>query len=113
MTLRVEHLGLIPKGSWEHLKASGFAPRKAEARLGLPSHPVDDSIVPERYRLLAVHAYQRDEIGDSDLAHYLRCDVVTAREEAERVRTSREIEPSGEEWTVKMDFPRSLLSPMR
>ena len=109
MTLRVEQLGLIPRGTWECLKESRFAPRKAEAMLGLPSHPVDDSIVPERYRLLAVHAYQRDEIGDSDLAHYLRCDVVTAREDAERTLTSREIEPSGEERTVRMDFPRSLL----
>jgi Zn-dependent peptidase ImmA (M78 family)/DNA-binding XRE family transcriptional regulator len=113
MTLRAEQLSLIPKGSWEHLKESGFAPRKAEAMLGLSSHPVDDSIVPERYRLLAVHAYQRDEIGDSDLAHYLRCDVVTAREEAERTLTSREIEPSGEERTIKMDFPRSLLGEAR
>ena len=41
MTLRVEQLGLIPKGTWESLKESGFAPRKAEAMLGLPSHPVD------------------------------------------------------------------------
>ena len=34
MTLRVEQLGLIPKGTWESLKESGFAPRKAEAMLG-------------------------------------------------------------------------------
>ncbi len=113
MTLRLEQLGLIPKGTWDHLNESGFAPRKADAMLGLASHPTDDSVVPERYRLLAVHAYQRDEIGDSDLAHYLRCDVVTAREEAERTLTSREIEPSGEERTVKMDFPRSLLGETR
>ena len=113
MTLRVEQLGLIPKGSWEHLKASGFAPRKADAMLGLPSHPIDDSIVPERYRLLAVHGYQRDEIGDSDLAHYLRCDVVTAREIVARTLTSREVESSGEERSVTMDFPLSLLSETR
>jgi Zn-dependent peptidase ImmA (M78 family)/transcriptional regulator with XRE-family HTH domain len=113
MTLRVEQLGLIPKGTWESLKESGFAPRKAEALLGLPSHPTDDSTVPERYKFLAVHAYQREEIGDSDLAHYLRCDVVTAREVANRTLTSREIEPSGDERTVRMDFPRSLLSEAR
>ena len=80
MTLRVEELGLIPRGMWEHLKESQFAPRKAEAMLGLPSHPDRRHIVPERYRYLAVSAYERGDLGDSDLAHYLRCDVVTARE---------------------------------
>lgn len=113
MTLRVEQLGLIPKGTWESLKESGFAPRKAEVMLGLPSHPIDDSTVPERYKLLAVHAYQREEIGDSDLAHYLRCDVVTAREVVNQTLTSLEVEPSGEEWTVRMDFPQSLLGEAR
>jgi Zn-dependent peptidase ImmA (M78 family)/DNA-binding XRE family transcriptional regulator len=113
MTLRVEQLGLIPKGTWEHLKESGFAPRKAEAMPGLPPQPSDDSTVPERYKLLAVQAYQRDEIGDSDLAHYLRCDLVTAREIVERTVTSREVEPSGEERALRMDFPRSLLGESR
>jgi Zn-dependent peptidase ImmA (M78 family)/DNA-binding XRE family transcriptional regulator len=110
MTHRLEQLGLIPKGNWEHLKGSKFAPRKAEQILGLPSHPSDDSTVPERYKYLAVHAYERGELGDSDLAHYLRCDLATAREIVARTLTSREVEPSGEERTVKMDFPRSLLS---
>ena len=81
--------------------------------LGLPAPPINDSTIPERYRYLAVHAYERGEIGDSDLAHYLRCDVVTAREIVARTLTSREVESSGEERTVKMDFPRSLLSEYR
>ncbi len=64
MTVRVEQLGLIPKGTWESLKESGFAPSKAEATLGLPSPPVADEIVPERYKYLAVHAYERGDLGD-------------------------------------------------
>lgn len=113
MTRRVEGLGLIAKGTWESLKESGFSPRKAEAMLGLPIHPTDDGIVPERYKLLAVHAHQRGEIGDTDLAQYLRCDIATAREVAERTLTSREVEPSGEESSVRMDFTRSLLGETR
>jgi hypothetical protein len=113
MTLRVEQLGLIPRGTWDSLKESGFAPRKADAMLGLPSHPINDDAVPERYKLLAVNAYQRGEIGDMDLAHYLRCDIATAREVVNRTLTSREIEPSGDERTVEMDFPRSLLGDAR
>jgi Zn-dependent peptidase ImmA (M78 family)/transcriptional regulator with XRE-family HTH domain len=113
MTLRVEQLGLIPKGTWESLKESKFAPRKAEAMLGLPSHPVADEIVPERYKYLAVHAYERGKLGDSDLAHYLRCDIATARETVARTLTSREVEPSGEERAVTMNFDRSLLGDTR
>jgi Zn-dependent peptidase ImmA (M78 family)/DNA-binding XRE family transcriptional regulator len=113
MTLRVEQLGLISKGMWEYLKEAKFESRKAEAMLGLPAPPINDSVVPERYRYLAVHAYERGEIGDSDLAHYLRCDVVTAREIVAGILTSREVESSGEERTLKLDFPRSLLSESR
>ena len=113
MTLRVEQLGLIPKGTWESLKESKFAPRKAEAMLGLPSHPVADEIVPERYKYLAVHAYERGILGDTDLAHYLRCDIATARETVARTLTSREVEPSGEEQSLRMDFATSLLGETR
>jgi Zn-dependent peptidase ImmA (M78 family)/DNA-binding XRE family transcriptional regulator len=113
MTLRVEQLGLIPRGTWEHLKESRFAPRKAEAILGLPSPPINDGIVPERYRYLAVQAYERGELGDTDLAHYLRCDVVTAREIVQTTLTSREVTPSGEEQSLRMDFPTSLLGEIR
>jgi Zn-dependent peptidase ImmA (M78 family) len=113
MTLRVEQLGLIPKGTWESLKESGFAPRKAEAMLGLPSHPVADEIVPERYKYLAVHAYERGKLGDSDLAHYLRCDIATARETVARTLTSREVEASGEEKAFRMPFDTSLLGQTR
>lgn len=113
MALRLEQLGLIPKGGWEHIKDSKFATRKAEALLGLPSQPVDDSPVPERYRYLAVHAYERGELGDTDLAHYLRCDVVAAREIATQILTAREVDPSGEERAVTMNFDVSLLDPIR
>ncbi len=113
MTLQVEQLGLIPRGTWDSLKESKFAPRKAEAMLGFPSHPVADEIVPERYKYLAVHAYERGKLGDSDLAHYLRCDIATARETVDRTLTSREVEPSGEERAVTMNFDRSLLGDTR
>jgi Zn-dependent peptidase ImmA (M78 family)/DNA-binding XRE family transcriptional regulator len=113
MTLRVEQLGLIPKGTWDSLKESKFAPRKAEAMLGLPSHPVADEIVPDRYKYLAVHAYERGILGDSDLAHYLRCDIATARETVVRTLTSQEVEASGEEQAVRMNFDTSLLSETR
>lgn len=113
MTLRMEQLGLISKGMWDQLRESKFAPLKAEAILGLSSRPDDDGIVPERYRYLAVHAYERGEIGDAELAHYLRLDLASARAVVARTLSSRELEPSGEERTVRMDFPASLLGDVR
>ena len=113
MSLRAEQLGLIPKGTWDSLKESRFAPRKAEALLGLPTHPVTDEIVPQRYQHLAVHAYERGILGDSDLAYYLRCDIATARETVVRTLTSQEVEASGEEQAVRMNFDTSLLSETR
>ncbi len=136
MTQRLEQLGLIQKGSWNHLSGSKFARRKAKARrrpavggtaatlrvpetraeqklLGRPSQPVDNSVVPERYKYLAVAAYERGDLGDTDLAHYLRCDIATARETVERTLTSHEVASSGEDRTVRMDFPVSLLGEFR
>jgi Zn-dependent peptidase ImmA (M78 family)/DNA-binding XRE family transcriptional regulator len=110
MALRLEQLGLIPKGSWQYLKESRFAPRRAAELLGLEPQPTNDEPYPQRYQYLAVHAYARGEIGDSDLAHYLRCDIVAAREIVSRTLTSREIEATGEEGELRLDFDHSLLS---
>ena len=113
MSLRLEQLGLVPRGTWDRLSESGFAPRKAESVLGLPSLPLDDDVVPERYKYLAVYAYERGDLGDTDLASYLRCDVATARETVARTLISLEIEASGEKRTLKMDFTTSLLGELQ
>ncbi len=110
MALRLEQLGLISKGSWQFLKESKFAPRQAADLLGLQPQPVNDYPFPDRYRYLAVHAYERGDLGDSDLAHYLRCDVVTAREIIAQTLTTREIESTGEERGLQLDFRKSLLT---
>ncbi|MBI3464795.1 MAG: ImmA/IrrE family metallo-endopeptidase [Planctomycetes bacterium] len=80
MALRLEQLGLISKTNWRFLKESRVAPGQVEERGVLRPQPIDDQPFPERYLFLAVHAYEREEIGDSDLAHLLRTDIVTARE---------------------------------
>jgi Zn-dependent peptidase ImmA (M78 family)/DNA-binding XRE family transcriptional regulator len=110
MALRLERLGLIPKGSSQFLKESKFSPREAAELLALQPQPVNDFPFPNRYKYLAVAAYERGEIGDSDLAHYLRCDIVTAREIAAATLSSREVGPTGEASMWKLDFARSLLS---
>ena len=113
MTQRVEQLGLIPRGTWDSLQESGFAPGRAEAMLGLPSLSDPDDLVPDRYKYLAVHAYERGLLGESDLAHYLRCDIATARETVARVVTSQEVGSTGEELSLLLSFDTSLLSQSR
>ena len=79
--------------------------------LGLRPQPLNDQPFPERYQFLAVSAYERGDIGDSDLSHYLRCDIVTAREILSRTRSSREVvEGTGEERDVQLEFGKSLLT---
>ena len=82
---------MITKDSWQFLKESKFAPKQAAELLGLRPRPINDQPFPERYQFLAVNAYERGEIGDSNLAHYLRCPIVTAREIVANTLTSREI----------------------
>src|SRR5205823_14886477 len=110
MALRLEQLGLIQRGSWQFLKESKFSPREAAELLSLLPQPVNDEPFPERYKYLAVAAYERGEIGDSDLAHYLRCDIVKAREIASLTLASREVDPKGKESAWRLDFGKSLLS---
>lgn len=110
MALRLEGLGLIPRGSSRFLKEAKFSPAEAAEMLGLQPQPVSDEPFPERYKYLAVAAYERGDLGDTDLASYLRCDIVRAREIAAATRSSRETdEPSGEASTWRLDFTRSLL----
>ncbi len=110
--IRLEQLGLIQKGSWQFLAESKFAPREAAELLALESLPINDLPYPDRYRYLAVAAFERGEIGVSDLAHYLRCDILKARELATITLSSREIDSTGEQSAWRLDFAKSLLSPV-
>jgi hypothetical protein len=91
------------------LKESKFSPREAAELLSLQPQPVNDFPFPERYMYLAVGAYERGDIGDSDLAYYLRCDIVDAREIVARTLTSREVDATGEESAWRLDLAKSLL----
>lgn len=106
MTLRLEELGLIRKGSRTHLKESDFKARKAAELLELPSHPASDEPYPERYKLLAVQAHELGKISEGELARFLRCDRVTAREIVAQCLTN----PEGEQRGLPRNFQQSLLA---
>lgn len=110
MCLRLEQLGLTPKGTWRSLKESGLASQTAASILELPSHPESDQPYPERYKYLAVHAFEQGKISQGRLARFLRCDPVTAREIVARCLTSQYVEDDGQSRTLQLDFHKSLLA---
>lgn len=82
MTLRLESLSLVGRGSWDTIKASGVAVKELKQSAGVVSQPEADSaeIYPERYKLLAVQAWAADKISTGTLAKLLRCSAIEARE---------------------------------
>lgn len=112
MTLRLEAMGLIPQGTREHLKESRFEVRKASQMLGLPEQPANDETLPDRYKYLAVHAYERGELSEGQLARFLRCDPVTAREIVAQYLTMPDVSIQGETLAIsaQVESQYSLLS---
>ena len=110
MTLRLEHLGLIPKGVLQHLKESRFEIRKAEKLLGLREDRVSGECFSDRYISLAVHAFDKGELSEGQLAAFLRCDRVTARETVEKCLTMTDVSDDGELFQVQLDSQHSLLT---
>jgi len=109
MALRLEQLQLIPKGSWALIKESKFAPRQAAALLDLPAHEETADYYPERYKFLAVHAFEHEKISEEQLAHFLRCDPVSARGIVRECLTGRFITDDGRVQAVQLEFQRSLM----
>ena len=79
MMLRLEELGVLPKGTWELLRDRGFKVREAQKHLDLPPHPSDDHLLPLRYEFLAARAYEAEHLTEGQLARFLRTNRVSAR----------------------------------
>ncbi len=110
MALRLESLGLLKAGSWELLKEKGIPVREAEKRLGLATEAPPEAAYPERYKFLAVHAYERGELTEKELANYLRCDIWEARRVIQEAMLSVEVDAEGRSLPMQADFETSLLA---
>jgi len=112
MTLRLESLGLIRKGTWGLLKEQGFRPESAKRALNLAGRETAKvEPYPIRYKYLAVMAYRKGEISEGQLARYLRTDRVSAREIVEQcVNRSDDIGPDGKGSIFEAPIDFSLLA---
>ena len=86
MTLRLESLSLIGRGSWDSIKESGVAIKELRRQSGVQDQLDLDSAetFPDRYKLLAIQAWASEKISIGTLAKLLRSSLVEAREIAYR-----------------------------
>ncbi len=107
MTLRLEDRSLLPRGTWERLLAQNVRPREVETRLGLgrPARKPPPTF-PDRYVSLALEAFERELLGDGDLAEYLATDRVSAR----RLYEERRRQDLDDERVVDLDLGLDFLS---
>ena len=79
MTIRLEKLRHLPKGTWERLAGKGFKVREAQMPTGLQINEKTGLGLPMRYQLLACRAFEDGEITESHFARLLRLDRLDAR----------------------------------
>jgi Zn-dependent peptidase ImmA (M78 family)/DNA-binding XRE family transcriptional regulator len=110
MAHRLEKLGLVPRGRADLLEESKLPVREANERLRLSPHPVNADLYPERYKALAVYAYEQGKISEGRLAWFLHCDRVTTREIVQENLTSRDVNAEGQAEAIQFEqTQRSLL----
>lgn len=109
MSLRLESLGLVPRGTWDQVQESAVPMKVLKHEAGVESAPEGDSALqyPERYKRLAVRAFEDGKLSEGQLASLLRCARVQARQIVEDCsRTWGESDPAR-----SVTLGRSLLAP--
>jgi Zn-dependent peptidase ImmA (M78 family) len=112
MTLRLESLGLVRKGTWDTLAEQGFKPETAKRNLQLEPRQVSDwEPYPARYKYLAALAFRKGELSEGELAKYLRTDRVSARRIVrDCMDRSDDIQADGSDAVLSVPLELSLLA---
>jgi Zn-dependent peptidase ImmA (M78 family)/DNA-binding XRE family transcriptional regulator len=89
--LRLEWLGLIQRGTWDEIQQSGVPVGKLRREAGVDSVSDGDSVdrYPARYKMLAARAFEDGKLSEGQLAEFLRCSRVEAREIVEKYSRAR------------------------
>lgn len=112
ITLRLESLGLVRKGTWDTLSEQGFKPETAKRKLQL-KHPETAhwEPYPARYKFLAVLAFSEDKLSEGELAKYLRTDRVSVRKIVrDCINRSDDVDADGDEAVLRVSLEHSLLT---
>ena len=108
MMLRLEDLRLLPGGTWDRLRDRGFKVREAQAELGLSPRSSDDRVLPLRYQLLAVRAYEEGSLTEGELARLLWVDRVSARRIVQELTHPIHLLSEGEVGSLPVDLASSI-----
>ena len=112
MTLRLESLSLVRKGTWDTLSEQGFKPETAKRHLQLqPREDTEWEPYPARYKFLAVLAFCEGKLTEGELVTYLRTDRVSARQIVrECMNRSDDVGPDGGDAVLRVSLEHSLLA---
>lgn len=105
LTLRLEDLQLIPSGTWDKLRDHNFQPRLAAQDMGLKTPARSAEMLPIHYRSVAAQLYADGDITESQLARYLRTDIVGARLSYQELTASRDVAEDGSSQIVDLTGP--------
>ena len=108
MTLRLEELGVLPRGVWERLCNQGLKVRQAPEFQVLPLHPSDGGLLPLRYKFLAAQAYEAERLTEGQLARFLRTDRVSARGTFQRLSNTVHVLDGGEVVALPIELTASV-----
>lgn len=110
MAVRLEGLGLIPRGSWDTISEARVPVKDLKLEAGIEQTTNHDSLTPypERYKLLAVQAFEEEKITEGQLAHLLRCSRIEAREIVEQCSNTSSYS-DGMQSQVSFSLAHSLL----
>jgi hypothetical protein len=109
MTRRLEQLQCVSSGTWDSLEAEGFSGSKGQNQLGLGAAAATPVRLPAHYRRLAVVAYEQGRISEGELARFLRCTRVEAREVVAELTSSSEVsEREGAVYELSLDLNSGL-----
>ncbi len=111
MAVRLEYLSLIPKGSWDVISESRVPVKALKQEAGIEPSSNHDSVepYPQRYKLLAVEAFEKEMITEGQLARLLRCSRIQAREVVEQCSKTPN-DSDGVPSLVSFSLSHSLLS---
>ncbi len=104
MAGRLEQLRLIPGGSRRHLRDGGLGARDAHAQTGSAGRPCGDTLLPTRYRILAVRAYEEGSLTEGELVRLLRVDRASARRVVQDLTNPECLLDGGEIGTLSVDL---------
>jgi Zn-dependent peptidase ImmA (M78 family)/DNA-binding XRE family transcriptional regulator len=110
LTLRLESLRLIPRGTWDDIKKQGFRAEAARGALGLPSPDARSEPYSRRYKYLAVELFVKGELSEGQLARFLRVHRVRAREIVEECSLQSDVAADGAELRFTLPFEQSVMN---